>query len=308
MRCVHWRLTAIVIMSGHYRNTADFANPGSEDEEQIQLSLALAISKFEAEHDQYSPSKYASAFEHIDDLRSQNQSKATSTQQLSTSKYDSNDAERASTSSTQQIVSTSKYDLNDVQRASTSKWHDSPSTPATQQQSVNVNPTSSKRKASLSPDNCSAPSHKRSKLSHFHSESSAEQRLRTDRFPCLSHLKSTLASFQNNSNSKQPEKTANQQNNSNDNEIAGCKDLKKRLQAVENERDLIKEKLSKAEKELDESRDQKSCKICWEESSEQAFVPCGHVCCCSDCVKRIKPKLCPICKRKFTSTKKVYWS
>ncbi|CAL1544050.1 unnamed protein product [Lymnaea stagnalis] len=41
------------------------------------------------------------------------------------------------------------------------------------------------------------------------------------------------------------------------------------------------------------------CTICLIKEASGAIVPCGHVACCSDCVKRLK--ICPICRSKIAS-------
>ena len=47
------------------------------------------------------------------------------------------------------------------------------------------------------------------------------------------------------------------------------------------------------------------CVICLSKSAEVAFLPCGHLCVCSDCVSRAK-KHCPMCQKQFTSYAKIF--
>ena len=46
------------------------------------------------------------------------------------------------------------------------------------------------------------------------------------------------------------------------------------------------------------------CAICMDKSAEIAFLPCGHMCVCSTCV--LLATKCPMCRKKFTSTAKIF--
>jgi len=73
--------------------------------------------------------------------------------------------------------------------------------------------------------------------------------------------------------------------------------------------ETIKDKQS--EKLADEADDDQACCVCSENKKTVCFVPCGHVCCCPDCTKRLagngnaKPE-CPICRREITKAVYVF--
>ena len=46
------------------------------------------------------------------------------------------------------------------------------------------------------------------------------------------------------------------------------------------------------------------CAICMDKSAEIAFLPCGHMCVCSRCLPMASK--CPMCRKKFTSTAKIF--
>lgn len=46
------------------------------------------------------------------------------------------------------------------------------------------------------------------------------------------------------------------------------------------------------------------CAICMDKLAEIAFLPCGHMCVCSTCVSLASK--CPMCRKKFTSTAKIF--
>jgi hypothetical protein len=48
-----------------------------------------------------------------------------------------------------------------------------------------------------------------------------------------------------------------------------------------------------------------SCPVCMAEKPNTVLLPCKHVI-CEKCPSKLRGKLCPICRRKFTSTMKVY--
>lgn len=52
-----------------------------------------------------------------------------------------------------------------------------------------------------------------------------------------------------------------------------------------------------------------TCSICLDKKADHCFVPCGHICICELCKKKlaISGKLsCPICRVKFTDIIKIY--
>jgi len=51
-----------------------------------------------------------------------------------------------------------------------------------------------------------------------------------------------------------------------------------------------------------------SCKICMNSTCSDVMLPCGHVCCCSQCIIKITTKnnRCPLCRKKISSTVPIY--
>ncbi|GAB1869163.1 hypothetical protein CAJAP_10242 [Camponotus japonicus] len=47
------------------------------------------------------------------------------------------------------------------------------------------------------------------------------------------------------------------------------------------------------------------CSICLVNKADHTFIPCGHLCCCSDCILELQSKRCPICNVDYNSYLKV---
>jgi len=47
-----------------------------------------------------------------------------------------------------------------------------------------------------------------------------------------------------------------------------------------------------------------SCKICFTQESDAAFLPCGHNCCCIECAHKCNQ--CPICRLHIIEVIKIY--
>jgi len=60
------------------------------------------------------------------------------------------------------------------------------------------------------------------------------------------------------------------------------------------------------EDEMQRLRDQRLCKVCFVNESNVAFLPCGHLICCVNCVPSLKD--CPYCRQPITGTLKTYMS
>ena len=75
------------------------------------------------------------------------------------------------------------------------------------------------------------------------------------------------------------------------------KELRKKLK--DNEKVVID-----LRKQLQE-QSSKTCVVCLSADANMVFVPCGHVCTCRECSKRLQNN-CPICRRRFTSLVRVY--
>jgi hypothetical protein len=48
------------------------------------------------------------------------------------------------------------------------------------------------------------------------------------------------------------------------------------------------------------------CVICLTASKEVAFIPCGHLCCCSKCGLKTSLLQCPVCRLNITSRQKIF--
>lgn len=67
------------------------------------------------------------------------------------------------------------------------------------------------------------------------------------------------------------------------------------------------------ESESQEVGDGQLCVVCLRRRRRSAFVPCGHLVCCSSCafmIERDETPLCPICRQSIRSSVRVYdpWS
>lgn len=50
----------------------------------------------------------------------------------------------------------------------------------------------------------------------------------------------------------------------------------------------------------------RECVICLNKPPIYSCVPCGHLCLCEDCITKLKEKMCPICRRDFSMTLRIY--
>lgn len=48
------------------------------------------------------------------------------------------------------------------------------------------------------------------------------------------------------------------------------------------------------------------CVVCMEQEAQMIFLPCGHVCCCQTCCKRLQT--CPLCRRDITQHIRIFYS
>lgn len=82
-------------------------------------------------------------------------------------------------------------------------------------------------------------------------------------------------------------------------------------QDVERENKKLQERLGKEQKLVIDLRKQlqeqsrKLCVTCLSADANIAFIPCGHVCTCRQCLPHFNNK-CPVCRRSFTSSIRVY--
>jgi len=47
------------------------------------------------------------------------------------------------------------------------------------------------------------------------------------------------------------------------------------------------------------------CVICQERKRTYAIIPCGHYCCCEECVTQLKG-ICPVCRDNFLTTCRIF--
>tara|TARA_B100000424_G_C22843642_1_gene450123 strand:+ start:95 stop:718 length:624 start_codon:yes stop_codon:yes gene_type:complete len=73
---------------------------------------------------------------------------------------------------------------------------------------------------------------------------------------------------------------------------------------------LLKEEKEYYQNKCSTFKSSLECNICASDKISVILNPCGHVCCCVNCVKRIESdnnlKKCPICNSKFKDWKKIY--
>jgi len=63
---------------------------------------------------------------------------------------------------------------------------------------------------------------------------------------------------------------------------------------------------SKLEKEIQNVKESRLCKICLDKEVSQVFLPCGHSICCNECVVGIQ--ICPICRDWIQKSQTIYFS
>merc|ERR1712107_617498 len=54
----------------------------------------------------------------------------------------------------------------------------------------------------------------------------------------------------------------------------------------------------------------RQCVVCMTDPPTMILLPCGHICCCDQCVRAIRdarPSTCPLCRAHVSSTTRVYW-
>lgn len=72
---------------------------------------------------------------------------------------------------------------------------------------------------------------------------------------------------------------------------------------IEKNRNMNREKLYKIESQRLKSslnnirKDTNVCTICFDNQIDKLCYPCGHLCVCSNCTKRINDSKCPICRK-----------
>ena len=68
--------------------------------------------------------------------------------------------------------------------------------------------------------------------------------------------------------------------------------------------ELVKKYGNQAFKSMKNDVQETSCVICLDENREMVFIPCGHICSCLKCAKKLKD--CPMCRKKITHSVRFY--
>eukprot|EP00092_Neocalanus_flemingeri_P026435 GFUD01028656.1.p1 GENE.GFUD01028656.1~~GFUD01028656.1.p1 ORF type:complete len:116 (-),score=34.37 GFUD01028656.1:226-573(-) len=53
-------------------------------------------------------------------------------------------------------------------------------------------------------------------------------------------------------------------------------------------------KLEGLQKEVENLKEARNCKICMEREASIVFLPCGHLCCCTNCAPALQ--ICAVCR------------
>ena len=53
-------------------------------------------------------------------------------------------------------------------------------------------------------------------------------------------------------------------------------------------------------------QEEKLCKICMDAEMDTLFLPCGHLCSCGRCAKKLRE--CPVCKKRIRILQKIFKS
>lgn len=95
------------------------------------------------------------------------------------------------------------------------------------------------------------------------------------------------------------------------------------LRRARSELEDVKKELAAARQEAADAREElkgvkliftafPTCVICWQGPRETVFFPCGHLCCCFECVNRLRdedPALrCPVCRERVELYYRLYES
>lgn len=67
------------------------------------------------------------------------------------------------------------------------------------------------------------------------------------------------------------------------------------------------EQLKTMQQRLDRVETRLQCVVCYD--ATRSYLPsCGHLSMCDACAERVKPRACPICKKKYRTARKVFLS
>ena len=80
-------------------------------------------------------------------------------------------------------------------------------------------------------------------------------------------------------------------------------DLKEKITIISLKANEYEQKLVELQNDIQEK---KCCKICMEEDISIVFLPCGHLCCCSNCANHPSVKKCPTCRGEIKNKFKVF--
>ena len=75
--------------------------------------------------------------------------------------------------------------------------------------------------------------------------------------------------------------------------------------ASENQHSATSSSLSELQRKLEKIKNERLCVVCLSEESNMVFIPCGHVCTCESCSSNLRNS-CPVCRKSFTHSQRVY--
>ena len=80
-------------------------------------------------------------------------------------------------------------------------------------------------------------------------------------------------------------------------------DTDKNINEINKDIELCEEELKKIP---EEKTNKNLCRICYTKELS-ILLECNHVVCCTECIQKINPKVCPLCREEFESYKKIYF-
>jgi len=78
------------------------------------------------------------------------------------------------------------------------------------------------------------------------------------------------------------------------------------LLLLETEKGDIVKRLQAVELQARNEKESQNCLICYDQTRQLAFDPCGHVACCLQCANNISNKKCPICRKTIKRSLKIH--
>ncbi|XP_078576691.1 uncharacterized protein LOC144862221 [Branchiostoma floridae x Branchiostoma japonicum] len=80
------------------------------------------------------------------------------------------------------------------------------------------------------------------------------------------------------------------------------------LAAQGGEEDPAPSDVSSLQRQLQQLLEERTCKICMDESACMVLIPCGHMCCCENCVQMLRARggRCPMCRARIQRVQKTF--